>query len=269
MQTSDQINEIATALAAAQSEIEHASKDRENAAFKQGSKASKYATLASVDDACRPALTKHGIAVVSAPAFDSATKVATVETRLIHKTGQWISATCSTPVSAATAQGIGSAITYLRRYTLAALAGVAPADDDDDGNAATGRNDRDERPQRSEPARQPEPARQTPPAQSDEAAAALATLVARGWTRDAVKASGVGLRRLVADTAGDGFGAKLWNRIGKRIVEAQAAGVLDGLIDTYGKPATWGDGDPDVAMKRLDAIKADTAKAAKPSGGAA
>jgi hypothetical protein len=133
MTHSESLAEIGKALCAAQREIEHAAKDRTNPAFRQS-----YATLASVDDACRPALSRHGIAIVSAPSFDADARIVTVETRLIHTSGEWLAASCSSPVAKADAQGIGSAITYLRRYTLSALAGVAPGDDDD-GNAATGR----------------------------------------------------------------------------------------------------------------------------------
>ena len=159
MNTSDQINEIAAALAKAQTQIEHAAKDRQNPAFRQS-----YATLAAVDDAARPHLAANGIAVVSAPTYDDARKVVSVETRLIHSSGQWLGTSCSAPVAKADAQGIGSAITYLRRYTLSALAGVAPGDDDD-GNAAVGRgNQRDDRqpePKRDEP--KPKPAARPTP----------------------------------------------------------------------------------------------------------
>lgn len=124
MQTSDTIDALATALSAAQGEMEHASKDRTNPAFK-----SRYADLASVLDACREPLSRHGIAIMQAPSVDGPT--VSVETRLVHKSGQWVSTTIAAQVPDGKPTTIGSAVTYLRRYGLAAMAGVAPADDDD------------------------------------------------------------------------------------------------------------------------------------------
>lgn len=128
MQSSEQIHELATALSAAQSEMAHAAKDRSNPAFK-----SKYADLASIMDACREPLTKYGIAVIQAPSVEGL--AVSVETRFVHKSGQWIATTITAQLGDAKAQTIGSAVTYLRRYGLAAMAGVAP--DDDDGNAGS------------------------------------------------------------------------------------------------------------------------------------
>lgn len=129
MQKSDSIKELATALAKAQAEIENASKNAANPHFR-----SKYADLAEVLNTVRPVFAKHGIAIVQAPSYDGG--VASVETMLTHTSGEWMANTCSAPVSKADAQGVGSAITYLRRYSLAAFAGVAQ--EDDDGNASVG-----------------------------------------------------------------------------------------------------------------------------------
>ena len=128
MKTSEQIDELAAALSAAQSEMEHATKDRINPAFK-----SRYADLASIVDACRAPLTKHGLCFVQAPSVDGNT--VSVETRLMHKSGQWVSTTISCSVPDGKATTIGSAVTYLRRYSLAAMTSIAP--DDDDGQAAS------------------------------------------------------------------------------------------------------------------------------------
>lgn len=134
MTTSDQINELAAALAKAQIDIGGAKKDSTNPHFK-----SAYADLASVRDAARP-LAQHGIAIVQSCRMGITDQgiVAEVETRLVHSSGQWMADTLAVPVSKPDAQGIGSAITYGRRYTLAAFAGIAP--EDDDGNAAVGRS---------------------------------------------------------------------------------------------------------------------------------
>jgi hypothetical protein len=121
---------LARALAKAQAVMEGASKDKTNPAFK-----SRYADLASVWDACRGPLTSNGLAVVQLVTSADKTSV-TVETRLLHEGGESLSSTLTLPVEKATAQGVGSAITYARRYGLSAMVGVAP-DDDDDGNEAS------------------------------------------------------------------------------------------------------------------------------------
>lgn len=130
IETSTEVGELAKALAAAQAQVKTADKDRTNPHF-----GSKYADLASVWDACRGALTANGLSVVQLPVSDG-NRVGVVTT-LLHASGQWMRGTVFTTPEKATAQGLGSAITYLRRYSLAAAAGVAP-DDDDDGNAASG-----------------------------------------------------------------------------------------------------------------------------------
>lgn len=131
--TSDNIGEIAAAIAVAQTRIESADKDAANPHFK-----SKYATLASVDAAVRPHLSQEGVAIVQSTSFDTATSCVVVTTLLAHKSGQWMRGDALIPIAKADAQGIGSATTYGRRYALAAMCGVAPSDDDD-GEAAVGR----------------------------------------------------------------------------------------------------------------------------------
>lgn len=130
METSEQINELAAALAKAQGQIKGAVKDSTNPHFK-----SSYADLASVWDACRDALSENGIAVIQTPHTDEASNCHVV-TMLTHASGQWVRDTFSLPPTKADPQGYGSAITYMRRYALAAIVGVAP--EDDDGNAASG-----------------------------------------------------------------------------------------------------------------------------------
>lgn len=127
MQKSESIKELATALAKAQAKIENAVKNSANPHFK-----SKYADLAEVLNTVRPVLAEHGLSVAQFPSLDGS--IASVETILMHSSGEWISSIASAPVSKQDAQGVGSATTYLRRYSLAALAGVAQ--EDDDGNAA-------------------------------------------------------------------------------------------------------------------------------------
>lgn len=133
MQQSETINELAAALAKAQGHIKGAAKDTNNPFFK-----SKYADLASVWEACRSALSDNGLSVVQTTAGDNAETV-TVETQLNHSSGQWIRGSLTMKPTKADPQGMGSTITYARRYALAAMVGVAP--EDDDGNAGSGKRD--------------------------------------------------------------------------------------------------------------------------------
>lgn len=132
MNTSTTIGAIAKALAAAQREIGVAVKDATNLHFR-----SKYADLQAVDEACRPALSKHGIAISQGTSYLDG--FVSVTTRLMHaESGEYIESTLHIAPSKHDAQGVGSAITYARRFGLSALAAV-PAGVDDDGEAAVGR----------------------------------------------------------------------------------------------------------------------------------
>jgi len=128
MTKSESIKEFAAALAKAQGEIKGALKDQANPFFK-----SKYADLASVVEAIRAPFAKNGIAYVQLT-IPSEKEEVQVETILMHLSGEWVSGIIAVPVAKSDAQGYGSALTYARRYGLAAAAGVAP--EDDDGNAA-------------------------------------------------------------------------------------------------------------------------------------
>jgi hypothetical protein len=127
--TSEQTDKLDAAMAKAQSEIQKAHKDSVNPHFR-----SKFADLSSVWEACRDALTKNGISVTQWP-VGGEPNVLYVVTRLA-KDGQWIKSRSAWPVQKGDCQGVGSALTYARRYTLCAAVGVV-ADEDDDGNAAS------------------------------------------------------------------------------------------------------------------------------------
>lgn len=118
---------IATALAAAQAQMGKALKSAQNPHFK-----SKYADLASVVDATMPALNANGIAVIQPLAETETGRV--VVTKFIHSSGEVLECAIPLIVAKNDMQGLGSAITYGRRYGLMSLAGIAP--EDDDGNAA-------------------------------------------------------------------------------------------------------------------------------------
>ena len=125
---SDQINELATALAKAQGEMNPAIKDSKNPFFK-----SNYADLASVWNACREVLSKNGLAVIQG--MDMKDGQSVLITTLAHSSGQWTRSLLPILNEKGNAQGLGSAITYMRRYALSAIAGVT-CDEDDDGNEA-------------------------------------------------------------------------------------------------------------------------------------
>ena len=127
METSQTIGKLSTALAKAQGEIRGATKDSTNPHFR-----SKYADLASVRDAIQDALSKHGIAYVQFP--EGGPETVTITTVLACGE-EWMRASYSMRPVKADPQGMGSAITYARRYALMAAVGVAP--EDDDGNAAS------------------------------------------------------------------------------------------------------------------------------------
>lgn len=129
---SDNINELMAALAKAQGQIQGASKDKVNPHFK-----SKYADLASIWDACRESLSKNQLGVTQTAMSDAEGHLILVTT-LGHSSGQWMRSYMPILMQRQDAQGMGSALTYTRRFSLAAMVGVAP--DDDDGEAA-GRSD--------------------------------------------------------------------------------------------------------------------------------
>jgi len=131
MRQSEQVNEIAAALAVAQGKIKSALKGNVNPHFK-----SKYADLAAVKEACGDALSANGIAVVQAHGFEGERFILT--TRLIHKSGQWLESQYLIKPVKDDPQGYASATTYARRISLSSMVGVV-ADEDDDGNAASHR----------------------------------------------------------------------------------------------------------------------------------
>jgi hypothetical protein len=129
MNTDKATPELYAALAAVQGEVENATKGSSNPHFK-----SKYADLAEILNTVRPVCAKHGIAILQSTAFDAETTTVSVATVLAHQGGGSISSIAACVPSKSDAQGVGAATTYLRRYALAAMTGIAQ--EDDDGNAA-------------------------------------------------------------------------------------------------------------------------------------
>ncbi len=153
MRHSDSLKAIAPALVACLGEIESVSKDASNPAFKRDGKALRYTTLDAVIEASRAVLTKHDLALMQFPgALDSG--ALTLETVIMHKSGEWVSGDFQIALGKSDPQGVGSALTYARRYAQKAALNIA--DDDDDANGASRREDdrrderRDERPKDSQ-----------------------------------------------------------------------------------------------------------------------
>jgi hypothetical protein len=126
---SENIGELAKALASAQGEMNAAAKDATNPHFK-----TRYADLASIMDACRAPLTRHGLSVTQLPGRGEDGAV-TLTTVLMHASGQHIGSTVGARPAQENPQVVGSILTYLRRYALASVVGVVS--DDDDGEAAS------------------------------------------------------------------------------------------------------------------------------------
>lgn len=138
------VAKLAAALAKAQGDIEGAKKGKVNPAFR-----SKYADLASCWDACREPLSSNGLSVVQFLIEAPAGQIG-LETTLLHESGESLSNRFFMPVKdAGNPQAVGSAVTYARRYALCAVVGIAPAEDD--GNAASGRPEPNQRPAQAEP----------------------------------------------------------------------------------------------------------------------
>lgn len=124
-----ELNEIFSALCKAQSKIKVASKDSSNPFFK-----SKYANLQAVIEASRPALCDNGLSVTQQLISENDRKY--IITTLGHASGQWISSKVMLTPAKEDIQSLGSYITYMRRYSYAALIGVYDGEEDDDGNTA-------------------------------------------------------------------------------------------------------------------------------------
>jgi len=129
MRTSTSISAIAKALAAVSADLRNPAMDATNPGFK-----SKFISLVGLIDSLRAPLHAHGIVVLQPVSSPVAGRVR-VTTTLLHSSGEWMSSTADL-ASGATAQSFGTAVSYLRRYTLQAMLGVSgDADADDDGEA--------------------------------------------------------------------------------------------------------------------------------------
>lgn len=133
----DNANEVAAALANFNLEMENIAKNAKNPFFK-----SSYLDLSAIANTVRPLLAKHGLSVIQYPIDDENGRIS-VNTVLLHKSGQkiefpgiWVK-----PSKLGDVQVLGSIITYLKRYSIAAILFVAGCEEDDDGEKAVGRGE--------------------------------------------------------------------------------------------------------------------------------
>jgi hypothetical protein len=128
---SESIKEIATALKDFQSQMVAIKKDSDNPFYK-----SKYADIASIIAEIKKPLADNGLSFSQFPTGDNE-----ITTILMHTSGEWLEGTFRITPDKNNPQGIGSAITYGRRYALGAVLGLAT--EDDDGESATDHNKED------------------------------------------------------------------------------------------------------------------------------
>jgi hypothetical protein len=126
---SDHVDEIFSALAAAQNGLKNAAKNREGHTY-------RYADLSSILADVRPVLVEHGLFVTQWPSLADEGHIA-ISTLIGHRSGQWMKlGDCDMSVepsrNMSRAQAVGSVITYARRYALQAALGISSTDDDQD-----------------------------------------------------------------------------------------------------------------------------------------
>lgn len=123
MTTSEKVDVIFPALIKAQSEMGNAKKSCDNPFYK-----SKYADLSELIDVTKKVLFSNKMAIIQSP--EGTGNTASINCRIIHESGQWVEGTITLPLAKCDPQAAGSAITYGRRYQLAALFNIAQEDDD-------------------------------------------------------------------------------------------------------------------------------------------
>lgn len=209
MNKSESIKSLAEALALAQGAIKPAAKDATNPHFKN-----RYASLGAVWEAVRGPLANNGLSVVQ---FCETTEYGVGLTTIIaHKSGEWMSSTFALPPQSATAQGYGGAISYMRRYALAALLGVV-ADDDDDVEPAA-------RPQASKPTAAPKTA-----APREDMSG-----IAERWAKLANRAVAMGVTVPTVDPA---ISREEWTQAGRALLAAVQAAEAEAQQGLSGRKA--------------------------------
>lgn len=132
MEKSETVAELAKAMTKMQGQLTSVRKDKVNPFYH-----SLYADLSSVWEVCRKPLAENGLGVIQA--LDTGVEGTALETMLLHSSGEWIKGRVLVKPVKDDPQGLGSAVTYLRRYALCAMLGIS-AEEDEDGNAASGKS---------------------------------------------------------------------------------------------------------------------------------
>lgn len=187
---------FARALAGLQGALTSVGKDRDvEVKSEKGRYSFRYATLAAIWDVARGPLQKFGFSVLQLPSVDPKTWEVTVETRLLHESGESATSTMTLPTARKDVQGLGSVITYARRYALSAMLGITSADEDDDAEAGS-----------PHIPTQAVPARRTPPVATKAPPAGPPTSVAELELQMRSCSSKAELARVAAKVAGAGLG---------------------------------------------------------------
>ena len=131
MKHSESLASIAPALVSALAHIGGAKTGKTNPQFK-----STYATLEAVIAASKEILAENGLALIQFPS-DCASGVMRLETMFVHTSGEWISGEMGIALAKTDPQGVGSALTYARRYAQMSALNMPAVDDD--GERAMGR----------------------------------------------------------------------------------------------------------------------------------
>lgn len=134
MQKSDAVNDLFAALSKAQGEFTSVKFDKANPFFNN----SKYASLSATQEMFRPILSKNNLALIQSITIEGEDYF--LETILTHGSGQFLSDKIKLLLDKKSMQGLGSAITYAKRYSAQAILGIC-GDDDDDGNGTIPKGD--------------------------------------------------------------------------------------------------------------------------------
>jgi hypothetical protein len=226
MEQTEQINELATALAAATAEfLPIVAARTADIAGREGRAGYryKYATLQDCIAACRPALSTHQLAVVQM--LDTTPEgFSAITTQLVHSSGQWIRSHFLVPVTdAREARAIGSGLSYARRYAYCAIIGVAVEEEDDDAAAAKA-----PRQQTARPDQRPAQRSAAPTGQRDPSEYRFASGAFRGKTVQEAWDSGEAGQEFVQKCARPGNGPAF--------IREQAQKVIKAAIDAESTP---------------------------------
>ena len=137
LEHSETISKLAQAIGNIQGAVGGIPKDSTNPHFR-----TKYPSLESVFDTIRGPMARAGLSFIQAPGEITEAGMLKLTTMIVHASGEWVRSTLHIPVVKRDPQGVGSTVTYACRYSIMAMLGLAPTDDD--GQSATVRNGKDD-----------------------------------------------------------------------------------------------------------------------------